>query len=124
MGVIFQILFMGALMLIAATLISFILVKLFQGLFGSRVACVLAGILIIIIIITFNSSKADKSTKIEIWIELITMSGGKLEQIMHIRPTETVSDFHHSAVAFIQAARRLIEPTKAIAIAARTPALG
>ena len=46
----FEVIIMGLLLLIAATIVSFILVKLFQAIFGSRVACVLAGILIIIVI--------------------------------------------------------------------------
>ena len=50
METMFEVLIMGLLFLIAATLVSFILVKLFQGIFGSRVACVLAGILILIVV--------------------------------------------------------------------------
>lgn len=50
METMFEVIIMGLFFLIAATLVSFILVKLFQAIFGSRVACVLAGILILIVL--------------------------------------------------------------------------
>ena len=56
MGIFFEMLFMAALTIIASILVSFLLIKLFQGLFGSRVACVIAGVLMLFIIIILVSS--------------------------------------------------------------------
>ena len=62
MNSIFEMLFILVFVLVAALLVSFILLKVIQALLGSRVACVIAGLLMIMIFIAMLSGMESYQT--------------------------------------------------------------